>query len=293
MEVRLSENREQVSLASAVQAEQPANASVPQQSTEKRKSNPEIDALKLRLKEEQKGQTAPAMRSPFLLAAYAVLLPGSLLLMGQSLQYHNWLGLLGVIGSGTVFGMTTQLHRLVLSFKQAEAAQKLAAYDNVQGISPLAEALEWPEPAIREMAAKSLIRLLPQLNASDAGLLTVTARGCLYRCLRMGNARKEEPLLCAILKALEQVGDEAALPYVKRLAEGHAVTRAQKRVQQKALECLPFLESGASQRRGSDILLRPSSSDSAQPDILLRPATASPVTESTQLLRAGIEQEAG
>ena len=180
----------------------------------------------------------------------------------------------------------------VLSQEQALAAQRLAAYDNVQGIGPLAEALEWPDPAIRATASRSLVRLLPLLNASDTGVLTSAQRGCLHRMLRMGNAQKHEALIRAILKALEQVGDEAAVPYVKQLASGYAKTRAQQRVQDCAKECLPFLEAGANQRLGSQTLLRASSATgAAQPDILLRPAAEATVSESTQLLRAGSEDE--
>lgn len=283
MEARLSESRAQ-------NTGKAAEAQATPQRLEERQASPEVEALKRRLKEEQKGQTAPAMRSPFLLFAWATILPACFWKIGDSLNRHDWPT---AAAFGAVFGLTTQLPRLVLSFKQKAAAQQLAAYDNIQGIGPLAEALEWPDPAIRALAARSLTRLLPQLNASDAGLLSVNARGCLYRCLKIGNARHEETLLLAILKALEQVGDEAALPYVQRLVDSQPVTRAQIRVRQKAVECLPFLESGASQRRGHDILLRASSMDSAQPEILLRPAASGAITESDQLLRAGIEGKQG
>jgi hypothetical protein len=286
MEERLAESRAQLSAVSPSFTEKIRKARARARHLEAHKSNPEIDALKLRLKEEQKGRTSPGMRFPFLVASWVTLLPGSLWKIGEGLLHRNWLS---AIAYGTVFGLTTQLPRLVLSFRQAAAAQKLAAFDNVQGIGPLAEALEWPDPAIRAMAAQSLTRLLPQLNASDAGLLNVTARGCLYRILRMGNARREEKLLFAILTALEQVGDEDALPYVRRLADGHAMTQVQKRVQRKAAGCLPYLESCADRRRGSQTLLRASSMDATRPEILLRPASGNTVTEPEQLLRAGIQ----
>ena len=100
-----------------------------------------------------------------------------------------------------------------------------------------------------------------------------------------------ENLLLAILAALEQVGDEAAVPYVKRLADSRAITREQRRIQQKAEACLPYLESCANQRRGSQTLLRASSIDSTRPEILLRPASGNTDTEPEQLLRAGIQSE--
>lgn len=253
-----------------------------------RESVPEVAELKQRLKEEQDGRIAPGMRRPFLFAAWTTLLPGSLWLTVNSLIHHDWLV---SAAFGVLFAAATQLPRYVLSQEQAIAAQRLAAFDNVQGVGPLAEALEWPDPAIRATAARSLTRLLPLLNAADGGLLTSRQRGCLHRVLRMGNAQKQEALLIAILKALEQVGDEEAVPYVKQLANGQAKTRIQQHVQDRARECLPFLEAGASQRQGSQILLRASSIDATQPDVLLRPAAGSSVTEPVQLLRAGKEGE--
>jgi HEAT repeat protein len=253
-----------------------------------RKHVPEVDALKRRLKDEQVGKSAPGMRQPFLVAAWTMLLPGSLWLTVASLATKDWLP---ATAYGVVCALTLQLPRYVLSHEQKVAAQRLALFDNVEGVGPLAEALEWPDPAIKSMAARSLVRLLPLLNATDSGLLTTRQRGCLHRVLRMGNSRKQEALMVAILKALEQVGDESAVPYVKQLAFGAARTRIQQRVQEKAQECLPFLEVGATQRQGSQTLLRASSVDASQPDVLLRSASGAKVVEPTQLLRAGSDGE--
>ena len=60
-------------------------------------------------------------------------------------------GVLGVVGVG--LGLGTQLHRFVLSSRRTETAQKLAAYDDVEGVGLLAETLEWPNPEMQAVAS--------------------------------------------------------------------------------------------------------------------------------------------
>ncbi len=44
-------------------------------------------------------------------------------------------------------------------------------HDDARGVGRLAEALEWPDHDIQLVAARALTRLLPRLQATDAGLL--------------------------------------------------------------------------------------------------------------------------
>lgn len=130
---------------------------------------PEVDELKQRLKTEQAGRSAPGLRRPFMWAGWLTILPGTFLLAAQSFAGRQYGPALLY---AFMFALVTQLPRYALSAKQAEAARSLAAFNNVSGVGPLAEALEWPDPEIQNAAAKSLTRLLPLLNASDASLLT-------------------------------------------------------------------------------------------------------------------------
>lgn len=108
--------------------------------------------------------------------------------------------------------------------------------------------------------------------------------------LKLRNARKQEALILATLKALEQVGDEAAVPYVEQLALANPKSPAQYRIRESARECLPYLRSGAAQRQGSQTLLRASSSDAGQQtNVLLRPAVNVSTVEEAQLLRGASE----
>jgi hypothetical protein len=92
----------------------------------------------------------------------------------------------------------------------------------------------------------------------------------------------------AILKALEQIGDETAVPIVEKLASGRQHTRGMTMMERwlagrpepdavmlAAQECLPFLHLRAQRRQAAQTLLRASAnSEALAPEMLLRPATA-------------------
>jgi hypothetical protein len=166
--------------------------------------------------------------------------------------------------------------------RDAKAIHTVAELDDIRSVGPLAEALELRNAGIQRIAEAALIRLLPRLRASDAGLLSAEQRSYLYRAL---NGKNEE-LILAILQALEQVGEGAAFPFVKRLAEGKGRAESSIRVLKTAQECLPFLWQKAANERASNELLRAGGRPDTPADILLRPAAG--VADSAQdlLLRA-------
>jgi hypothetical protein len=237
--------------------------------------------LKL-LQQEKRKRQQPGMRIGFLIASWCVIVPYCAVQTWQQFAEGNWP--LGLLLSITTLLMT-QLHRLCLSSRQTEAARKLAQHDDVRGIGPLAEALEWPDSDLQAVAVKALTRLLPRLQATDGTLLNAHQRGCLYRHLNF-HTRSQPEFQLAILKALEQVGDAAAIPHVRKLAKRVALGRLQQQVRRAAQDCLPFLETRAEQRRVSQTLLRASSAAGTTPDMLLRPADSSHAAAPEQLLRA-------
>ena len=93
----------------------------------------------------------------------------------------------------------------------------LARLEEVEVVGTLLEILnigtrqDW---YVRKVIRAALTRLLPRLKASDASRLTPKHWETLHRELQT----EEAPLLLAILKALEQVGDARSLPYVEKLA---------------------------------------------------------------------------
>lgn len=151
----------------------------------------------------------------------------------------------------------------------------------------------------RSAALKAIIRILSRLQASDTALLDDTARGLLNQQLAKGRQSLSEvwgvkreieeqaAYDVAILKAWEQVGDERALPCVEKLASLSARSPAQKRVQQAAHECLPYLQARADRQQVAQTLLRAAQPPVEPSDVLLRAATVHAAHgETEQLLRA-------
>jgi HEAT repeat protein len=250
---------------------------------EQRTVNPELAKLLAELEEQRKGQAQPGMRIGFMLAAYMTILPAAAWKTAESLLQADWFG--GALWGTTVL-VTTQLHRLSLFPSHRDLMRKLADYDDVAGVGALAETLEWPDRRVQDMAARALVRLLPRLRASDARLLSPTQRGCLYRVLSMRHVGRDSTLVLAILQALQQVGDEAAIPYVQRLARSTTFGPTQRKVRQAAEECLPYLRNSADMQRASQTLLRASAQENVASDALLRPAYTNTTTEPAEMVRA-------
>ncbi len=174
---------------------------------------------------------------------------------------------------------------------QIEAAQLLAEIDDIRAVGPLAEALEFRDLArfsgTSRAAARALARLLPRLQAGDAGLVNEAQRACLYRALPLSPYLIGADLLCAILRAMAQIGDEKALPHVRRLANLRtARTDVDDRIREEARNCLATLLARIEGRRAPQMLLRAMGSAEAMPELLLRPAGAGPDPAPQQLLRS-------
>lgn len=177
-------------------------------------------------------------------------------------------------GSFSVFLAPSRLQRQV--------TRVLLHFDSVEAVGPLIDALEFDASPFLKTA---LTRLLPRLKASDAHLLDVERRKRLYVKLQFESSFTDAEFLIAIMRALEQVGDAAALPYVESWANRYVTSANGVRVRAAARHCLPFLQERAAQEHVSAHLLRPSASPAATSESLLRPAEASEDTPD-QLLRA-------
>ena len=229
----------------------------------------------------ESGKT-PGMRFGFLLATWGSALPFTLYHAIDGVISGQWFK---AILSGLSAGCVSQAYRLTLTPQQARLASKLANVDDVQAVGPLAEMITWPDERIKSMAMAALIRLLPRMMSSDTQLLSSGQRASLYQTLRLSNARRHAEFLEALLKALEQVGDIAALPYVRSLADSEALTLRQKRVVEAAKSCLPFLEGCAEQNRNSQMLLRATCGDGLSDERLLRPVGSQTAPNSDLLVR--------
>lgn len=218
----------------------------------------------------------------YLLASWCVIVPFLAYLSYDYFAQGDW-------QSGVMLALSallmTQLHRITITPQQTEQARQLAQTEEVTAIGPLAEALEWPDLPSRTAAAQALTRLLPLLTPDKEALLDAVQRDCLRRMLTPATAQSDPSLVIAILKALAQIGDEAALSSVQRLAENASVS---PRVRFEARECLALLRQRSEEARNRNSLLRPSIAASTPADMLLRAASANPAgTAPEQLLRPG------
>ena len=226
----------------------------------------------------------PGMRIGFLFASWGIILPYCAL---QTYQQF----LAGNRATGLLFWvltmLTSQLHRLTLTNQHRLLALKLAKLNDVRCVGRLAEALEWPDVTVRRLAISALTGLLPRMVASDAVLITARQRGNLHRMLNLDSARSAPEFVCSILKALEQIGDAASVPYVEQLVKIQPPSPRLRRVRDAAGDCMPFLQNRAALNQSSQTLLRASSAAIVGGEILVRPANAADATDHELLLRAG------
>ena len=174
-----------------------------------------------------------------------------------------------------------------------QARQSILQINDIHQIGLLAEALDAETMTRPKAIIMALRRLLPRLQATDTTVLTSHQRLCLYKALTwrslnwkgVGGSllRYDRGLALDILKAMEQIGDKDALPYVQYVAK----SSWDKELRDAANNCLSFLHQKAEEHRRSETYLRPSSAISTTPDILLRPASGVTDMPSDELLRAG------
>lgn len=157
------------------------------------------------------------------------------------------------------------------------AIETLKRADDVRAIGALVEALEFMDMDTQSAACEALARLLPRLQATDATLLNPNQRKRLYRFL----GKSDKRLILALLKALEQIGDSNALPYVERLATSKKVDT---RIREAAQSCMPYLQFRQEEEHNIQTLLR-AASTGATAETLLRSANETPETDPMHLLR--------
>jgi hypothetical protein len=188
------------------------------------------------------------------------------------------------------------------SRKARQAAGRLARLEDVSAIGGLVETLAFGHDSTGHAPAReALIRLLPQLKASDRDVLTEGQIALLRATLGTspyvtgnlfsGLSRRLDAhtrLQIAILKAFEQVGDSHSLPVISRLAK-HA---SNPQVRAAAEECLPFVRARVDQARVSQTLLRAADASGTAPDTLLRPAHGGHATVPAELVRPGTGPDA-
>ena len=181
----------------------------------------------------------------------------------------------------------------LVSLPARQCARRIAALNIPQAVGPLIEVLMRSGWFRSRHVKAALIRLLPHLQPTDAGLLTPLQRkylgGMLCRDKRFpwGGTFWDADLKIAILRSLEQIGDQKALVQVEQMAR----SAHDFRVRFAAQQCLPFLQQRARQTEIEQTLLR-ASAQNTTPDLLVRPVSSPPPAEPQLLLRASVPSDA-
>jgi HEAT repeat protein len=224
----------------------------------------------------------PQMRLGFLIAVWLLIVPfGTARAVGLALE-GAWLDALLF---AVPVAISTQLHRLTMMGRHAKLARELMKEERIEAIGRLAEAATWPDPRVRAAAVSALTRLLPRLKASDSGMLTSAQRTCLHSFLNRTAAQAHPELVTALLTALEQVGDLAAVPFVRGLADMRDSSARMSAVRDAARECLPVLLERARGNTDHQTLLRPAQAPGPPAETLVRPAMPSHADDTGLLVR--------
>jgi hypothetical protein len=202
--------------------------------------------------------------------------------------------LLAVCASSLI--LFTAVNRAFLlreQFVARENGRILSAYDDMRMVGPLIDALGIRDTFIRTPAINTLTKLLPRLHATDAQHITALQMWRLCDALKynsyeysdsftrafdapiIGGVVDRSELLdfhLAILKALEQIGDETAIPHVSAIIEQRVFREADKILRDAAVECYPTLIARVEENRPGSMLLRPSTGLDRNGETLLRPA---------------------
>jgi hypothetical protein len=200
------------------------------------------------------------------------------------------------------------------SRRRKEALRSLIMTGDVRLIGPLLELRETLQfkdnMDTRGLIQATLTDLLPRLKAGDAALLTDRQHDSLCRLLREATSRPimardvrkladddlitHDPNLArAVLRALEQVGDERAVPSVRRVAEARCSSPKLEALQREARECLAALNARLERERPGKTLLRPAAAPETPAELLLRPACGAGETDADKLLRPGSPPQNG
>jgi hypothetical protein len=166
----------------------------------------------------------------------------------------------------------------MVSPRAKKALSALQGKTDFRMLSTLLHLINEKHDDVGKIATQELIRLLPLLKPEDRRYLNDEEMKLLLRPLQGSDTE----LILAILKGLEQIGDERAIPAVTRLAERTAATRrktlreminspvfiegkivdpkikVEREISAAARACLPFLHQRVHDSMLSSTLLRAS-----------------------------------
>ncbi|HZO86760.1 MAG TPA: HEAT repeat domain-containing protein [Chthonomonadaceae bacterium] len=207
------------------------------------------------------------------IVAFCALVLSQLIDWGQGL-----IGFVGILSSALLIAAMVLQYVDLAANVRLTAVTALANTGDPRLVGAFALCLSDLDREVRYTAANALRKLLPKVKASDKRYISPLEMHALLKAL----VGRDDPLRIAILKALEQIGDERALPNVEWIIESNEPLD----VRRAAEECLPYLKMRAEYSEQAQTLLRAAEpSEAAAPDTLLRPAQSAAQTDASQLLR--------
>lgn len=271
----------------------------------------EFETLLLSIPKRKKDLSTPAWFSMITLGVMSAVYFCAFLF--AFLVMHKQIDVIGsivgaLLGSGVLwcyfmFFSTTRKNNV----KQLrEELLRLTQFDDVRAVPLLLDELWSNDPEIRSEVHVALLRLLPQMQTTDAHLLNAKQRDKLYNLPFNGEFIAQDFRIAA-LYAIGQVGDSRALQIVKKKGAtiqqyhqwvGSTVDEYRKfktKIEadfcnpdmNTALDkCIAAIEARLAAEQVGATLLRASTSPAAISETLLRPAAAADATEPQQLLRA-------
>ncbi len=169
-------------------------------------------------------------------------------------------------------------------------SEALARVDNPEVSAPILHNLFNLNPPVRKAATDALIRLLPQLKASDSASFPRTARNAIHRLfLSDGGYGFRAELIVRAINALQQVGDSSSERALERLLKQPVYNKRHGRIQSAAYPVLDVLKLRLNEERQANTLLRSAAFESM--DTLLHPSSKLPAEDSDILLRPLVQEE--
>jgi hypothetical protein len=195
----------------------------------------DLDILRTELSERLRYSSA--FDDTFLLAYWCLVVPVSGTFLLWSLLNGQ---LLPTLLASFLILIGRKFYRMAETLDVSRAAWQMNYLEH-ERVGLLVELLHDREPRIAQIAAMTLTAILPHLRPEEARFIDDEQRLMLYKRLSMEHSHKHTPLILAILKSIEKIGDADALPYVEQLAHSHARNRREEWIRESALVCLPLL----------------------------------------------------
>lgn len=204
---------------------------------------------------------------------------------------HSTWSVLAALTIGPVAGL------LIVPFPAASRRQRnatalLAFVEDIRAVGPLIDGLTVASGTARQSIINALMRTLPKLRSTEAGILEPRHLKYFYSTLRVHDnwepgGERSVDIMLAVLAAVETVGDEKAIPVLRELTRIGDWGRERKLVSQAAARSLDALRHRLDDEREGRYLLRPAADPVAR-ESLLRAAGASESGDSDRLLRADL-----